>query len=247
MHSVIAPKALLIILTALLLLIIGVIATPSDAPGKQLILPSHIHQVLPQESSPTQTLHYGASIPHARLPAIHLDSPETHGHRADSEEADPDHHPHHGRQQIEHDRQHHGKPGADARLEGRQQFALVPGQHKEVTLTLVSEASSGTLSVEIQPSPGLALVSSTRTWQLDLSKEQLLTLPVEVMSTQDGEHHLHLFVVQDDGQGQLTTRAFANAFRVGDDLNATMLFYKNDDMASQPQAYRSLPAQEEIY
>lgn len=150
-------------------------------------------------------------------------------------------------QQIEHDRRHHGKPGAEVFLEGRQTFTLEAGQAKTVTLKLRSDNTSDKLWVDIQPSPGLTLISATQQWQLDLSEKQQLVLPVEVMAHEDGEHYLHLYVTQRNAEGQLSTRALASAFKLGEQAQDLVHYYKSEHSHKAGPTYRSMPAQETIY
>lgn len=175
------------------------------------------------------------------------------GHNAHGFHAGHHHHGHHHahagqslQQQIEHDRRHHGKPGAEVQLHGRQSFTLVAGQAKTVTLNLESDNTTDNLHVVVRPSAGLSLLSATQEWHWDLKTRQQLAIPLDVMAYEDGEHHMHVFITQYNEAGQISTRALAGAFRVGTE-EQIMHFSKSEQLHKPGQAYRSMPAVETIY
>lgn len=148
--------------------------------------------------------------------------------------------------QIEHDRKHHAKPGADVWLDSEVTFTMPVADTRTLPLAIKSEESAGTLQVEIQTSAGLELISTQQSRTIDLTQQNTIEIPVTVYGAGEGEQFVHLFVSRIDEHGNSSYRALATAVQVGD-LEATAMHYKHSQKSHQNAPVRVLSAQESIY
>ena len=119
------------------------------------------------------------------------------------------------------------------------------GTTRNLELEIQSHLSRGSLHIRLEPSQDLQLVSDTREWNIDVTGERTLALPISIQALVEGQHYVHVFIEHIDEHGIGTARALATEFRVGDGF-LTNAYAKSFSMESRSE-YRTLPASEVIY
>ena len=140
-----------------------------------------------------------------------------------------------------------GKPAAALGLisEGVQTLPLL--QDQTIDVVLQNQLKDGSIYIEVASSDGLEVLSSKREWYFDAAENPQIHLPVELIATQNGVHHLNVFIQYQTDQGENSARALAVEFKVGQDKDNSVKLYAKHENNETFAPVVSLKAKEDVY
>lgn len=98
----------------------------------------------------------------------------------------------------------HPKPGAQVSLIDSQLYMIEPGEYRPLTIRLRSPQAQGLMRVTITGSEGLHILPSSAEPVFTLAPGVIHELPLQVHVAQPGRYYVHLTIVTEGGDRQLS-------------------------------------------